>query len=244
MIKTTHKKTYQYFFDIYLRRLFKKNFYSMHMFGEPPKISDLYHLIITPNHSSWWDGFFTYYLNKIAFGRKFYLMMLESQLTKFNFFSKIGAYSIDPDSPKKIMESLNYSVDILNENHKPITVNIYPQGELLPNITRPIIFKKGLDKIIQNYGKKLNIMPLAIRIEFLNEQRPQAFFKFGRNLTIDCYNFPGVKTFAEETERLLDEINAEIIAGNRGQIIFSGKESIHDTTDKFFSQFKKDQPND
>ena len=44
-------------------------------------------------------------------------MMLEKQLSKYRFFSKIGAYSIEPNSPKGILKSLGYTVSLLRQGH-------------------------------------------------------------------------------------------------------------------------------
>ena len=60
-------------------------------------------LIVTPNHFSWWDGFFIYWTNKKLFNRKLYVLMLEEQLKRYWFFKKLGCYSIDLNDNRKMI---------------------------------------------------------------------------------------------------------------------------------------------
>ncbi|MDX1777464.1 MAG: hypothetical protein R3339_01145, partial [Thermodesulfobacteriota bacterium] len=96
MIKASHKKWARLIFNPYCDLLLKRNFSQFLLVNDFPQLSPKLPLIITPNHISWWDGFFIYYLSKKKFNRKIYLMMLESSLEKFWFFQKIGAFSINP----------------------------------------------------------------------------------------------------------------------------------------------------
>ena len=58
MIKADHKKWAEFVFDIYLRRLLKKSFYDFRIINELPAFDYSKSIIVTPNHFSWWDGFF------------------------------------------------------------------------------------------------------------------------------------------------------------------------------------------
>ena len=150
MIQARHRLWADIIFQPYLTWLFKRNFHEIQLLGTPPEIPDDLPVLLLPNHSTWWDGFFVYLLNKKMFRRTAYLMMLESQLSKYKFFAKIGAYSIEPENRQGIIESLEYTVQLLNQemplrrsrdpDHRdgvPPLVSIFPQGQLLPWQTRP-----------------------------------------------------------------------------------------------------------
>ena len=115
MIRARHRLWADIIFQPYLTWLFKRNFHEIQVLGTPPKIPDDLPVLLLPNHSTWWDGFFVYLLNKKIFHRTAYLMMLEKQLSKYKFFTKIGAYSIEPEKRRSIIESLEYTVQLLNQ---------------------------------------------------------------------------------------------------------------------------------
>ena len=131
MIEAKHIFWAEKLFQFYIFRLLKKHFHAFHLLGEIPKIDPNIPVILIPNHSTWWDGFFFYLLNRKLFKRTIYLMMLESQLSKYHFFSKVGAYSVAPENPKKILQSLRYTIGLLKKHtdKKPI-ICIFPQGEM------------------------------------------------------------------------------------------------------------------
>ena len=58
MIPAKHNRQADYIFGIYIRRMFRKRFNSFNLIGSPPVIKKDLPLIITPDHSTWWDGFF------------------------------------------------------------------------------------------------------------------------------------------------------------------------------------------
>ena len=117
--------------------------------------------------------------------------MLESQLSKYKFFRKIGAYAIDPERRRSILESLEYTVELLRQEMS--LVAIFPQGQLLPWHTRPLGYKRGIEWILERYGKPVTLLPLAIRTEFIGEKRPSAFFLFGDVHSVDAETFQGIE---------------------------------------------------
>ena len=90
----------------YILRQFRKTFHGLYFLGPVPTPDPTLPLLITPNHSTWWDGFFFYTLNKRIFRRKGYLMMLEEQLSKYRFFRRIGAFGIEPGLRRKSYQAL------------------------------------------------------------------------------------------------------------------------------------------
>ncbi len=228
MIRARHNAWADRIFQSYVTWLFKRHFHAIHLIGQAPETSPDLPLLLLPNHSTWWDGFFVYLLNKKFFRRKPYLMMLEEQLSRYHFFSRLGAFSINLRSAAGMKTSLRYSVDILNENVTPRPMLcLFPQGELLPWNKRPLIYKNGVEVILSGYGGKANILPLAIKTEFLNEQLPEAFFYFGENVIANSNTFTGIKRLQESEEDLLEELSRKISTGEKGSILMGGHKSVN-----------------
>ena len=234
MIQTQHAILADKIFYPYVIWLFKRHFYAIHVLGEIPDIPADLPLLILPNHSTWWDGFFVYFLNKKIFKRTIYLMMLEEQLSKYRFFSKIGAYSIEPKSPKGISTSLGYTVSLLRQKSiPPPLICIFPQGSLEPWKTNSLDYKRGLSWILERYTGAVSILPLAIRCEFLYEQNPEVFFLFGENYRLNFKEFLGISWLEKIEETLLKDLEGHISRGEGGQILLQGYRSVHETFDSF-----------
>ena len=215
MIRAQHRLWADLIFQPYLTWLFKRHFHEIQLLGELPEIPDHLPLLLLPNHSTWWDGFFVYLLNKRIFHRTAYLMMLEAQLSKYKFFRKIGAYSIAPENRHGVVESLEYTVELLNREMS--LVSVFPQGQLLPWYTRPLGYKRGIEWILRKYGKPVTLLPLAIRAEFLGEKRPSVFFLFGDVSSFDAETFRGIDWLEETETALLDNLASKILRQETGQ---------------------------
>ena len=215
MIRAQHRLWADFIFQPYLSGLFRRHFHTIQLLGGQPKIPSHLPLLLLPNHSTWWDGFFVYLLNKRIFHRTAYLMMLEEQLSKYKFFAKIGAYSIEPKHRQGIFESLEYTLEVLNQG-TPL-VSIFPQGELLPWHTRPLGYKRGVEWILRAYRKPIAVLPLAIRTEFLGDKRPKVFFLFGDVHSFDPDTFHGMDWLEKTESALLDDLALRILRQEEGQ---------------------------
>jgi len=225
MIKANHNRSADLIFRFYIYRMFRKHFNSFNLIGNDPKINDELPLIVTPNHSTWWDGFFLYFINKYFFQRKYYIMMLEDQLLNFPFFAKLGAFSIMQDNPKKIIEALSYSASILSENTRAMLV-MFPQGEMLPEFQRPIKAFGGIKKIIERCQTEVNLLTLGVKVSLLKEQLPQVFYSFGENQIVGQGNLPNYEEIALRLEDNMSRIESSIIRKDLGNVILSGKSSV------------------
>lgn len=222
MIKARHSFWADQLFRRYVTRLLKRHFCRFHLLGERPSPDPAYPLLLLPNHSSWWDGFWVYLLNRKLFQRPFYVMMLERELRKYPFFARIGAFGIDPHNPKGILHALRYTGEVIRAPHargKPL-VCIFPQGELRPWARRPLNYKRGIDWIIEKYTGKINVIPLAIRAEHLGQQYPEVFFLFGKSYLYDAGSFPGIDLLEEIENFLLDDLALRIVYGESGEDLF------------------------
>lgn len=228
MIRATHRAWTEWIFDPYLRGLLRKHFYAIHLFGPPPAIEPDTPLLILPNHSSWWDGFLIYLLNKKRLHRKIYLMMLKRQLKQNRFFRLLGAYSIAPDRIRGVRRSLLYTLDLLNRGDHSSLVCFFPQGELLPWRSRPIHFGKGLEFILKRITRDIQTCFLGIRIEFLQEQRPEVFMELSPVKIVHPQSDFSLSQFESESTTFLDRLEQKLVQGERGELLFQGKKSVNE----------------
>ncbi len=225
MIKAKPTRWAKFIFHIYVMRLMKRHFHTFHLFGDLPQPDPNLPMLLIPNHSTWWDGFFVYLLNEEILKREIYLMMLDSQLSKYKFFARVGAYGIEPGDKKKVLKSLAYTVELMQKLNTMVC--IFPQGELFPWGKRPLNFKKGIELIIKKYSQPVNILPLAMRTEYIGEQRAEVFFLFGKNYIVNTQNFHGSNWLEEIEEKLLDNLAKRIHNREKGTQLLSGSRSIN-----------------
>ena len=238
MIKAAHAGWFEQIFRLYIVRLLKKSFAGMYIYGDIPVTLPQIPVVLVPNHTTWWDGFFVYLLNAKVFKRPLYLMMGEEQLQSFRFFTKVGAYSVPLESRKGMMDSLRYTIELLSErNEPPPLICLFPQGELLSWFRRPLGFRRGLEWILARYPGDINLIPLAIKAEFGAEQRPEVFFLFGKNHVIAGPEFPGIQWLEKEETHLLDQLAGCMQANQPAAQLLEGAPSVHTKYRRFTRWF-------
>lgn len=178
MIKADHKKWARLLYDFYMNRLIKTNFQNFYFINDYPSVPKNEGMIITPNHFSWWDGFFIDYAIQPFSKRIFFILMLEEQLKRYWFFQKIGAFSINPKNPKGISTTFNYMVEIIRDSNNVLI--FYPQGEIEAYEKRPLTVKEGLKTVIGMTNSPVNILPAAFKIKYSNNKKPDVLVRFGR----------------------------------------------------------------
>ncbi len=225
MTRARHSPWADRIFLPYILREFRKYFHGLYFLGRMPVIDPALPLLITPNHSTWWDGFFLYLLNKTILKRKLHLMMLEEQLSQYRFFSRIGAFGIEPGRPRRVYAALEYCADVLKDPANALC--IFPQGELRYYGIRPLEFQRGLGHILRFHGGGVNLLLLGIRCELLIDQRPEAFFMADRVFRVDHRSFQGIEWLEKQEEALLGRLSRAILAGDRGQVVVRGREPIN-----------------
>ena len=191
MIKASHKKWARLIFNPYCDLLLKRNFSQFLRVNNYPQLSPELPLIITPNHISWWDGFFIDYLSQRFINRRGFIMMLEEQLSRYWFFKNLGAFSIDPTNTKKISETVKYAQNVLQYTEN--FVILYPQGEIEPYEMRPLTLKRGLQLFLKT-TPKVQVLLVGFKIQYYNQKRPSLLVKFGETLSgqsisVDFKNF-------------------------------------------------------
>ena len=87
----------------------------------------------------------------------------------------------------------------------------------MPWHTRPLGYKRGVEWILQKYGKSVTVLPLAIRTEFLGEKRPSVFFLFGPVNSLDAGTFQGMDWLEQAETAVLDDLALRILRQEKGQ---------------------------
>lgn len=194
-------------FRWYIYRELKKHFNNFYMLNEFPDIPDDRRLLITPNHFSWWDGFFVDYLCSRFLKRQIYVMMLEQQLQRYWFFKKFGAYSIDPGNRTSVMETMQYTLEILMQASNFVV--FFPQGVLEPYDRRPIMLKRGgLSYLIKNAPQSFLIFPMGFRITYYDQKHPEIAVRLGE--IIESHSLKeNFNRFEEEFIRNIEELNGQ-----------------------------------
>ena len=224
MITAEHKKWADNLFRTYLKRLFRQHFNTIQLLEPLPVFEPERPLLLLPNHSTWWDGFLVYWLNREIWGRQLYLMMLENQLQRHQFFRKVGAYSIEPATFHGIRESIRYTTRLLQQENAPL-VCVFPQGELQPWNIRPLKFRRGLELILKQVPAEVQVCLLGMRAVFLTEQRPDVFLQLR---PLDSGQLFSAGDAATTLTQLLKQLDQRIATGETGQILFQGKMSINE----------------
>jgi 1-acyl-sn-glycerol-3-phosphate acyltransferase len=129
------------------------------------------------NHSAWWDGHVPFALNEEVWRREAYVVVEDTQLSRYQFFRWIGGFSLNRKNARSAVESLSYAARVLTEAPNR-SLLIFPQGEILSNDIRPLVFYNGVGHIVKNVLKRASaiaLVPIAIRYEFIGEQKPEVF---------------------------------------------------------------------
>jgi len=167
MLKAKHNYVISQFFKFYTLWLLKKYFSKIRLFGDfhDRKLP----ILLISNHISWWDGFWAYYLNGKILKRKFYFMMLESQLRKFWFLNFAGGFSINKRT-KSMIETLRYATDLLQDSNNLLL--IFPQGKIQTMHQHTFSFEKGLEHILKDRKSMVHVLFVVNIIDYFSNRKP------------------------------------------------------------------------
>ena len=169
MIKASHNPLLYKFFKIYSTIKIKNNFNKVHICGDVDVLNQS--VLLIANHISWWDGFWTLHLCINKLNKKFYFMMHENELKKRWIFSHSGGFSVTKGS-KSIVETINYSVDLLNDSNN--LVLMFPQGKLNSLYNDEFIFQSGVERIVEKAQNTKVIFQVSM-IDYFDHPKPELF---------------------------------------------------------------------
>jgi 1-acyl-sn-glycerol-3-phosphate acyltransferase len=215
--------------------MLRRHFHGVHAsgFNHPRGLDRSLPIIIYGNHSCWWDGLIEFYLSKGVLDLDAFLMMEEQQMRRYTFFRWIGAFSVNRTSAREAVESLRYASRLFTRPGQVLW--IYPQGIMLPNDVRPLVFSTGLVRLLEMIPR-VQVMAMAHRYEFLKDQRPDVFVSFGPPRLVEgCTSGkPLLDAFRQELTDLLDGLKAKILEGRLGgfETILRGRISTNEGWDR------------
>ncbi len=234
MIKASKNRLFEILFSFYNTGLLRKHFYRIFLSGEKNLLPLLKNntVILYANHSNWWDGLAAFYLSKTIWNIDAYVMMDIEQMQKYIFFKRVGAFSVNRSNAKEALESVEYAVDLLR-NHRRV-LWIFPQGKMQHNDFRPIVFFNGISKIAQKLND-VTLIPVALRYEFLMEQRPEIFISIGKAKSTGLSGNARDLTAELNGELLkeLDQLKNRVVNSEFGgfRTILQGRESVNKRVD-------------
>ncbi len=167
MIKPKHAGPVLLFFKWYIPFILKRDFQSVQVHGKANHFQQA--ILVLSNHFSWWDAFFIFYLNQIAFRKKYHVMMLEEQLRRYRFFNYGGVFSVRKNS-KDIIESLNFSIELLKKPGN--LLQLFPQGKIESQHITALHFEKGLSYIMKHAKNEFHIVFTVAVVDYLSERKP------------------------------------------------------------------------
>ncbi len=167
------------------------------------------------SHTSWWDGYMCLVLEHGLLHRDPYLMMEEKNLRRYRFFSWAGVFGVDRDDGRAALQSLEYAAGLLRD-HPDRDLYLFPQGSVMPADQRPLHLYSGAARLAARVGGPVRLAPVALRYEFLQEQRPEVFASVGpaRIITPDesQHHRALLATMTSDLTAELDLLHADITA--------------------------------
>jgi 1-acyl-sn-glycerol-3-phosphate acyltransferase len=169
MIKAKHNSLYFWFFWTYYEWISKIHFRKRTIISQAV-VPENHSVLLFQNHFSWWDGYWSYFLSRKVFKRKFYVMMDEDNLRKHMFLNRVGVFSVQKGN-RDLLNSLNYTSELLNNPKNLVT--IYPTGVMTTQHYQAFQFQKGIDRILKNDLENHSIVLAVFLVDYFGFARPE-----------------------------------------------------------------------
>ncbi len=240
MIAANKSAVFEQVFRLYNEwYLLRRQFHSFMISGELDTVPAGQPAVYMMNHSSWWDGLMVYHALKRTSSAEHYMMMEQRQLERYRFFGKIGAFSINKDSPSDIRQSMRYAGQLLEQGQR---VWIFPQGEIRHLETRPLDFRAGISLLLRQSNLHIPVIPVTLYYGLFQHARLQASLMVGQPLLEDWRALSAAACGELLEQRLttqLDQHRAEMIAA-QGEWL-QGRDLIphRRSTDDKYDQYRK-----
>ncbi len=169
MIKAKYNESWLWFYSFWFRVLQKIYFRKItvitnDIFPEGQSV------LLLQNHFSYYDGYWSMYLCKKIFRRRFHVMMLEEELAKRMFLTRCGVFSVRKNS-RDLVESLKYANELLHDPKNVVT--IYPSGEIVSHHHQNFAFQRGFMRMAGNSDNSALLAMAVVLIDHFSETRPE-----------------------------------------------------------------------
>lgn len=190
-------------------------------------------ILAVANHSNWWDFMFGLWLND-HLQVDGYGMTEHANMVKYSFFKRVGVFSMEKSHGPSVKASIEYTAELLQ---KPKSyVWIMPQGRILCNDTRPLDFQDGLRLVVRR-AKRLTIVPVALRYEFWQDDKPEAFVRFGTHERVEWSRESSenlVQYWQQRVTHELDQLKLDTLTQDPGRFetLMRGPKSLNQRMEK------------
>lgn len=195
-------------------------------------------VILTPNHSCWWDGILAFVINDVGLGRDFYIMMEDRQLRRYQFFAWAGAFSIRRQHLRSAGQTLRYVEELLSSPGRSLW--LFPQGVMVPEGRRPLAFESGVGHLAKRISD-VRIIPVTMTYLIRSNPRPEAFISLGRPLVfeqeqLDAQGFTHL--LEQQVQEQLDSLKHELTQCPLEQVptgfecLLEGRRGVAETWDR------------
>jgi 1-acyl-sn-glycerol-3-phosphate acyltransferase len=133
--------------------------------------------VIYSNHPAWWDGAVIILLAARLFpGHRGFVPIDSAMLAKYRFFGRMGAFGVDPATPRGAMAFLRTAAAILAQPDQALWVTA--QGRFADVRERPLGLQPGVARLAE-VAPDAVFLPLAIDYVFWTERGAEALVAFG-----------------------------------------------------------------
>ena len=239
-----------YWFKWYIKKYLPKYFHSLRISKacnpEDPANGPLIFIL---NHPSWWDPLVGIWLTELYPKREAFCPMDARGMEKYKFFSWLGFYGVELDSPRGAVNFLRKSMAILSMPNSMIWITA--QGKFTDPRERPIRLRNGVGHLAARLQKG-HAVPVAFEYCFWNERNPEILVRFGQPIALDQNDDLDAdgwtKIFSLELQKTMDALSVE--AQSRNPELFncqfvsrSGVGGVYDIWRRFKSFLKGERFN-
>lgn len=169
MIKARYNPVWLWFYSSYFRVLQKVYFRKIWVITDDV-FPEGQSVLLLQNHFSLYDGYWSMYLCKTIFRRRFHVMMLEEELAKRMFLTRCGVFSVRKNS-RDLIESLTYAAGLLRDPGNVVTV--YPSGEIISHHRQNFSFQRGFIRLAGNHDPHSHLALAVVLVDHFSRTRPE-----------------------------------------------------------------------
>lgn len=134
--------------------------------------------LVVANHTAWWDALVILHASRHLLGAEAFAMMDGANLARLPFFGLVGAFGVDRSDPRDGARAIQYAARLLREREAGRAVWVFAQGREVPITARPLAFEGGAAEIAR-VARRATALPVALRYEFGEGERPDLYLSFG-----------------------------------------------------------------
>lgn len=139
-------------------------------------------VLVVLNHPAWWDPMICFVLSReFGDGREHFGAIDAVAVRKYQFFTRLGFFGIDPDSVRGAAEFLRTGQAILTGSNRVLWVTA--QGRFTDVRVRPLGLRSGVGHLAARLESG-SVLPVALEYTFWTERTPEALVRIGPALDI------------------------------------------------------------